>query len=166
VKALTICQPYAHLIVTGHKRVENREWFIRYRGPLVIHAGKSRAWLGADDPSEPMDFGCVIGQANLVDCRHIDAIERGDCHDSHPWLRTHPHTNGTWCWVLADVMRFDPIPHRGAQGLWEFPDCLLPAHRRRALWIDTFGQRYESQAGGYTPGQHSPTGSRLIRFLD
>lgn len=50
MKALTICQPYAALICLPstdwrHKRVENRKWFTSYRGPLLIHAGKSRDWL-------------------------------------------------------------------------------------------------------------------------
>ena len=45
MKALTICQPYPHLIMLGEKPVENRTWATSYRGPLAIHAGKSRQWL-------------------------------------------------------------------------------------------------------------------------
>ncbi len=44
MKALTICQPYAELIMRGVKRVENRTWATRYKGALLIHAGKSREW--------------------------------------------------------------------------------------------------------------------------
>jgi hypothetical protein len=42
-KVLTVCQPYAEMIACGHKPVENRVWWTFYRGPLLIHAGKSRA---------------------------------------------------------------------------------------------------------------------------
>ena len=47
MKAITISQPWAHLIVRGEKRVENRTWPTEHRGPLAIHAGKSLAELDA-----------------------------------------------------------------------------------------------------------------------
>lgn len=37
--ALSIQQPWAWLIVNGHKDVENRSWRTRFRGPVLIHAG-------------------------------------------------------------------------------------------------------------------------------
>jgi hypothetical protein len=40
VVALSIRQPWASLIVAGLKPVENRSWRVRYRGPLLIHAGQ------------------------------------------------------------------------------------------------------------------------------
>lgn len=126
MKALTICQPYAHLIVIGEKKVENREWYTPHRGTLLIHAGKSRSWLAGDDVDhwrrrgDPMSFGAIVGHAYLVDCLHIDKIEAGDHDARYPWLRSHPHANGTWCWVLDCVVRFEkPIPWKGAQGLFE-----------------------------------------------
>lgn len=39
-KALSIMQPWAWLIVNGHKDIENRDWPTKYRGPVAIHAGK------------------------------------------------------------------------------------------------------------------------------
>ena len=38
---LSIRQPWAWLITSGLKDVENRTWFSPYRGPLLIHAGKA-----------------------------------------------------------------------------------------------------------------------------
>ena len=38
--ALSIQQPWAWLIVNGHKGVENRDWDTRQRGDILIHAGK------------------------------------------------------------------------------------------------------------------------------
>lgn len=142
MKALTICQPYAHLIVLGKKRVENREWFTAYRGPLLIHAGKSRAWLDIEVDSErgehdyqtliplrDMAFGAVVGLASLVDCLHIDRIHLGQYDAKYPWLKSHEHANGTWCWVLERVKRFvSPASMKGALGLWDAtlgPDALV-----------------------------------------
>jgi hypothetical protein len=133
MKALTICQPYAALIVRGDKLVENREWPTNYRGRLLIHAGKSRQWLDDEDEQEfadrgdPLVFGAVVGEARLADVLHIDRIRRGEYDAKYPWLKDHAHTNGTWCWVLADVQRYAaPLTWKGAQGLWEFPDADLP----------------------------------------
>lgn len=127
MKALTICQPYAHLILTGEKRVENRTWPTRYRGPLLIHAGKSLEWMGGETPTQDMAFGALVGMAQLVDCVHIDTIESRAVQQRHPWLYDHAHTEGTWCWVLDRVQRLErPIPWKGAQGLWDAPDHLVP----------------------------------------
>lgn len=121
MKALTICQPYAHLIATGEKRVENRTWPTSYRGPLLIHAGKSRDWLTGDDPAG-MVFGAVVATATLADCLHINAIERREHAGTYPWLCDHEHTSGPWCWVLTNVQALpEPVPARGAQGLWDMP---------------------------------------------
>jgi hypothetical protein len=139
VKALTICQPYAHIIVRGEKSVENREWPTTYRGPLLIHAGKSREWLDEGDVEyyrdigDPMVFGAVVGVAQLIDCLHIDRIEAGEYDERHPWLREHAHTNGTWCWLLTDVERLSlPVSWKGAQGLFEIPsDAIIDVPRSR-----------------------------------
>lgn len=138
MKALTICQPYAALIVIGEKLVENREWPTNYRGRLLIHAGKSRQWLDDEDEQDfakrgdPLVFGAAVGEARLADVLHIDRIQRGEYDAKYPWLREHLHAHGTWCWVLQDVMRYAlPRPWKGAQGLWDFPDDAL-THNARA----------------------------------
>lgn len=137
MKALTICQPYAHLILAGDKRVENRNWPTRYRGALAIHAGKSRNMLRLRENAflpgqqiydetygidlEDMTFGAVIGFGSLVDCLHIDDIEAGSHDHTYPWLREHEHAEGPWCWVLANVEpRAEPAYCRGSLGLWDW----------------------------------------------
>lgn len=149
MKAITICQPYAHLIMLPetdprHKRVENRTWPTNYRGPLAIHAGKSRAWL---DPGESetgegrhnnygilvsrMVFGCILGTCELLDCIRYDDLGLGNrtsaqLHAKYPWLADHQHASGPWCFVLGRVKRLEkPVPFRGAQGFYEIPDSIL-----------------------------------------
>jgi activating signal cointegrator 1 len=134
MKAITICQPYAHLICLPetdprHKRVENREWETKYRGPLLIHAGKGTAYLGFDYdiPRDDMVFGAVVGRCDLVDCLWIDEIAVGEHDKQYPWIRTHQHTEGSWCLVLANVLPLPKaIPYKGALSLWKFPDELIP----------------------------------------
>lgn len=115
MKALTIHQPYAELIARGEKRVENRTWRTHYRGPLAIHAGARR--LGATE----YDRKAIVAVVELVDCLQIDVIRRSMFLPlDYEWLITHPHTEGPWCWVLANVRRLTtPIPASGKQGLWD-----------------------------------------------
>lgn len=118
MKTITVCQPHAHLIVVGDKRVENRTWPTKHRGPLLIHAGKSRKYLNGEDDAE-MVFGAIIACARLVDCVHITAIQNGDYASEYPWLADHRYASGPWCWILSNVEPLsEPIPMRGALGLW------------------------------------------------
>lgn len=123
MKAITVCQPYASLIASGGKLVENRTWPTRYRGALAIHAGKSKKWLaswGGPLP-DPMPFGAVVAIANMIACLPIDEIRRGMHDQQFPWLREHEHTEGPWCWVFETIMGFEhPVPATGAQGFWEW----------------------------------------------
>lgn len=120
MKALTICQRYAHLIILGEKPLENRTWWTSYRGPLAIHAGKSRAWLDEGDLERypDMAFGAVIGTVEVVDCVAVGKLKEP--------LASNEHANGPFCLVMENPVMFaEPIPARGALGLWDWqPDGL------------------------------------------
>lgn len=123
MRALTIHQPYAHLIAIGGKLVENRRWRTPYRGPIAIHAGKQRHRLAhGDDVRWPdMAFGAIVAVTELVECLSIGEIDRlaASGSDLHRLLGIHRHTTGPICWCLANVTRIDPpIPCSGRQGLW------------------------------------------------
>lgn len=128
MKALSIIQPWASLIVLGYKPVENRTWPTRYRGRLLIHASKR-----GDDPSAellcqqllielPRDLprGMILGAVDLVDCVELSPATPIEQLDLGPWAF------GPWCWLLENVMRFEtPIACRGSLGLWTPPAGLL-----------------------------------------
>ncbi|MDT0635063.1 ASCH domain-containing protein [Spectribacter hydrogenoxidans] len=124
MKALTICQPYAHLIAIDEKRVENRSWPTRYRGPLAIHAGKSRKMLAPDIHARYPDmvFGAVVAIAELIDCLPADEIEDRLHDQRYPFLKWQAqHIGGPWCWVLSDTQPLaEPDPCGGSLGLWNW----------------------------------------------
>lgn len=130
-KALTICQPYAHLIALPdsdpwHKRIENRTWHTPYRGPLFIHAGISKKYLQTEDYSAPdMIFGAIIAKCELIDCFPkiwLEAEGRIKNRADVQWIKTHRHTEGPYLWVLANVEPLkEPIYCKGALGLWSAP---------------------------------------------
>lgn len=140
-RALTICQPYAHLIATPdeqlpmgyvQKRAENRSWFCAYRGPLAIHAGKGTKYLEEGDRERfpGMVFGAVVAIAEMVACVHYGARHRGkSLPDEYKWIEDHPHAEGPYCFILERVRPLAlPYYTRGAQGLWnvDIPEELLP----------------------------------------
>jgi len=91
MKAITLHQPWASLITLGKKKIETRSWYTNYRGPLAIHASKSRRpWHMNLAWQEPFfsalapihheidgkialrySFGCVIATCRLVNCLKI-----------------------------------------------------------------------------------------------
>jgi hypothetical protein len=91
VKCLTVRQPHAQLIVLGPKRIETRSWATKYRGPLVIHAGKHEPAHIKEVPLSSegvalydalaeatgredygwLPLGAIIGSCNLVDVVRI-----------------------------------------------------------------------------------------------
>lgn len=119
MKALSIMQPWAWLIVNGYKDIENRTWKptnpgLRFRGPVLIHCGKT--FDGDDDPAEwdwphidrPEDFdmGGIVGEAEIVDCV---------TQSKSKWF------NGPYGFVIRNAR---PLPFRpcvGALGFFE-PD--------------------------------------------
>jgi hypothetical protein len=140
VRALTICQPYAELIARGIKRVENRTWEMMYRGPLLIHAGKSRKFLSGDNygiPLDEMDWGAVVAAVDVVACKHISQIETerakkhmmrqpGDFPSHLEFLLRHEHVEGPFCIVFGNIRRLTtPIPFKGAQGIFNVPTELV-----------------------------------------
>ena len=123
MKTLTICQPYAELILLGQKLVENRTWPTNHRGPIGIHAGKSRDWLKTYEPLPgKMEFGALVGFAELWDCLPIAAVRR----DRKLASQLAPHAEGPFCWLLRDVKRlWEPHPMPGKQGLFDVADWIF-----------------------------------------
>lgn len=114
MKALSIQQPWAWLIVNSYKDVENRDWPTRVRGRIWIHTGQKfddegYAFVLKNFPHIPMppkaEFprGGVVGQADIVDCT---------TGSSSPWFF------GDFGFVLANAAPVDFIPCPGALGFF------------------------------------------------
>lgn len=135
MKALSIRQPWAWLIVHGYKPVENRTWRTSYRGPLLIHAGRAFDGAGYDwvlantsvrIPSyrefigSGLHLGGIVGQAELYDCTDHPDIplpgwdgRHGILSDPRRWFFG-PHG----LWLRGQVpTTFKPL--RGKLGLFE-----------------------------------------------
>lgn len=72
MRALTIRQPWAWLILHGGKDIENRRWNTSYRGQFLIHAGKG---MTRDEYIDAM--ACVADVAPEVMLPNFDTLSRG-----------------------------------------------------------------------------------------
>lgn len=121
MKALTLWQPWASLIVWGPKRIENRTWappqFILFKR-IAIHAGKKLDKIVLEEYGDhiaaaglPVPAGAILGTAFVQG----SVTKSGD-----EWFE------GPIGWVLSDIERFKtPVPCPGAQGLWDVPQDIL-----------------------------------------
>ena len=91
--AISIRQPWAWLIVEGFKDIENRTWPTRFRGRVLIHAGKTMTradyeacaifWQGTELSEEVAynlmgkfptfetlqgELGGIVGEAEITGC--------------------------------------------------------------------------------------------------
>ena len=115
MKALSIQQPWAWLIVQALKDIENRDWTTEYRGILLIHAGKQMdkhfPWGQYDfDYQLPLtkdfELGGIVGYATL---------QKVVTESASPWFR------GRYGFVLTQRRPVDLIPLRGQLGLFDVP---------------------------------------------
>ena len=124
MRAITIHQPWAELIVRGEKDVENRSWRTLHRGPLLIHAGARADQESFQEHGVPDDAerSAIIGVVEVIDCTQ----ER-----TSTW-----HEPGRWGWYLARAKRFPKaVPMKGRRGLFEVPD------RKVASQLGTWNQK-------------------------
>ncbi len=165
MKAISLTQPWATLVVSGRKTIETRSW----RPPeaaigqrIAIHAAKAmgpgpeelaREW--GLDPDE-LPRGAVVGFATIAgvdrteDVRHtvdVDELLFGD------------FSTGRWGWHLTHPTETDPIPARGeAIDVTEEPPAIGRGSAIRALGLWAYRARPRSQRGSTIEGDSKPEG--------
>jgi hypothetical protein len=76
MKAISIRQPWAYLIVSGVKDIENRSWKTKHRGHILIHAALKIEWDAVKSLNIPEsewhlfkeNRGGIVGETEIVDC--------------------------------------------------------------------------------------------------
>lgn len=147
MRAITIWQPWASLLMSGRKMYETRSWGTSFRGPIAIHAAKrpvrqtldslaAGQWkerevildcikrlFPAPGELEQLPVGAIIGTATLARCNLID-------WDFLPKLTPMEmalgdFTPGRYAWEFTDIVAVDPpVPASGMRGLWEWRETV------------------------------------------
>ena len=137
MRAITLHQPWAAAIAHLDKRLENRSWpppkTIAGKR-IAIHAGKTLdkpalEGLRADGYAlapDHLPHGVIVCTALVTG--HIGPEEaEGLGHAAYWWA-------GPIAWLLRDVRTLaQPVPCRGAQGVWLVPEAIAEAVREREV---------------------------------
>jgi len=119
MKIISIRQPWASLIVSSLKDVENRTWPTRYRGPVLIHASQRADDATSEDierrfgvrlPAE-LPLGGVVGIAEIVGC-----------------VKDHPskwYAPSHWAFALTNSRPLSFVRWKGQLGLRDAPGDLI-----------------------------------------
>ena len=124
MKALTIKQPWASLIIEGYKKYEFRSWKTNYRGKILIHSGLSlEKDMQERFKNYNLDYklGYITGEAEIVDCILVDEKFNEELRniDSIVYGRSNHVEN--YAWKLENIKKYDnPIPCKGKLGLWNY----------------------------------------------
>lgn len=118
MKALSIRQPWAWLIIHGGKDIENRTWHTKFRGRFLVHASQGMTknewcdtyWfchsrgLPVPPSLNELQRGGIIGSVELVDS--VD-------HSESPWYM------GDKGFLLRDPKPLPFAPLKGRLGFFE-----------------------------------------------
>jgi activating signal cointegrator 1 len=132
MKALTLYQPWAQLVVDKNKLNETRSWRTHYRGDLLIHAGKTFYFSDLELCHQDEHFkrcipeptrlitGALLGIVTVKDCVRIDEAFKKTLTDQERAFGD--YRPGRYAWILDNIRKFEkPIYGvSGAQGLWDY----------------------------------------------
>ena len=142
MKCLSVCQPFAELIVDGKKTIELRKWNTKFRGEFLIHAAKS---VLREDckrmkiSPETMVTGAIIGKVSLVDVKKYNSDKELDADKKKHYAKTNV-TKNKYGFILENPKKLRvPIEYSGKLNFFEFhPDEI----KNNEIKIDLFEEEH------------------------
>ena len=128
MKTLSIRQPWAQLICSGIKDVENRTWKTNYRGKILIHAPAKFDDRGISDCFNEKQVVFIMKEYGLAKYKYeqkilcsaiIGSVEIIDCVQNHDSIWAQP---GCWHYVLQNPVLFDNsiLNVKGRLSFWDY----------------------------------------------
>lgn len=133
IPALSIRQPWAWLIVNGHKDIENRDWPTSFRGRLLVHAGLTMTRTYYDQVVQELDgMGLLppdlpayedLHRGGFVGWTHVT-----DCVQEHhsKWKQ-----EGSWGFVLRNSRPTEFLAWKGQLGFFNVPNNVFAGVEHR-----------------------------------
>ena len=148
MKCLSVCQPYAELIVQSKKTIELRKWNTKFRGEFLVHAAKNILMEDCKrmkiSPSA-ITTGAIIGKVNLVDVKKYNSDKELKI-DEKKHYSISEHTKNKYGFILENPKKLRvSIPYLGKLNFFEFqPDEIknndlkieLFEEEHRYMWIN------------------------------
>lgn len=130
MKALSIKQPWAHLIIHHGKDIENRTWHTKFRGRFLVHAAQGMTQQEYADAAAFADLECGVNIPPFNELQRggiigsVELVDSLDTSDS-PWYM------GQKAFVLRAPQPLPFVPLKGRLQFFEVP-ADLPASDQRA----------------------------------
>lgn len=118
MKALSLKQPFAELVVSGKKTIELRKWNTNFRGEFLIHASKTvhKESMNKFGYSE-LPLGCIVGKAKIVDVKRYSS-EEDFWKDKEKHLASKEF--GTYGFIIECAERLPIKECKGKLNFWDF----------------------------------------------
>ena len=121
MKCLSVCQPFADLIISGKKTIELRKWNTNFRGEFLIHAplnirSEDSKKLGIN---KKFVTGAIVGKAELFNVKKYSSKKeiREDIQFHHA---KHRLQNKMFGFMIKNSKQFKiPIPWKGQLNFFE-----------------------------------------------
>ena len=126
MKVITVKQPYATLIAEGLKKYEFRTWNTKYRGDILIHAGKTvdkKAIERFKDYNFEYPIGCIIAKAKITDVEYVDEEFVNKVGPTNPLVYKGIIEKKDWAgygFKIENVEKIKPIYINGQLGFWNY----------------------------------------------
>jgi predicted transcriptional regulator len=123
MKALSLKQPMAELILTGKKTMETRHWNTKFRGEFLIHASSvDEEWCKHHSiDTDVLPTGAIVGKAKLLAVFKFKSLEqfRGMKRE-HQVLDDASYKDGrTYGFLLSDISKMKPIKCKGSLNFFD-----------------------------------------------
>ena len=148
MKCLSVCQPFAELIVQGKKTIELRKWNTKFRGEFLVHAARN---ILEEDckrmkiSPKTVTTGAIIGKVNLVDVKKYESDKELN-KDKKKHHSVSDNTKNKYGFILENPKKLRvPIEYMGKLNFFEFhPDEIknnevkldLFEEEHRYMWIN------------------------------
>ena len=127
MKVITIKQPFATLIAEGLKEYEFRTWKTKFRGDILIHAGKGidkKAMKRYEHLNLEYPSGQIIAKATITDCLYVDYNLKEQLQKKNPLvyygiLQKDSNWDG-YGFKLENIKKIEPIEINGKLSLWDY----------------------------------------------
>ncbi len=118
MKALSLKQPFAELIVSGKKTIELRKWNTHFRGEFLIHASKIPDKKAMEKFGfEKLPLGFIVGKVKLIDVKKYKNEEE---HKKDKNKHLADSFWGNFGFILKNQKRTKLIPAKGKLNFWNF----------------------------------------------
>jgi len=147
MKCLSVCQPFADLIIQGEKTIELRKWNTKFRGEFLVHAPQK---VRLDDCKRlkirsKLVVGAIIGKVELIDVKEYESASQIK-KDSKRHLASNDLDENKYGFVLQNPKQLRvPIPCNGQLNFFEFKPELVKIdeiktdlfeEEHRYMWIN------------------------------